>query len=58
MIGRMSLNNIRVVIDGVMSVETTTLPARIISLEFDGEKTDSTLWTNTSTTKTGKIEGR
>lgn len=57
MIGRMSLNNIRVVIDGVMSVETTTLPARIISLEFDGEKTDSTLWTNTSTTKTGKIEG-
>lgn len=57
MIGRVSMNNIRVVIDGVMSVETTILPAKIESVEFEGEKTNPKLWTNIKTPKAGTIKG-
>ena len=57
MISRMSLNTVRVVIDGVMSVETTTLPAKIESVEFDGEKANANFWTDIQTAKLGTIKG-
>jgi hypothetical protein len=56
-IGRVSLNTIRVVLDGVMSVETAALPAKIESVDFDNEKTNTTLWTDTATILTGTING-
>jgi hypothetical protein len=56
-IGRISLNTIRVVIDGVMTVETASLPAKIESVEFDNEKTNAMLWTDTSKPLTGTIKG-
>jgi hypothetical protein len=57
LIAAMSLNNIRVVVDGVMTVETASLPAKIESVEFDNEKTNATLWTDTSKPLTGTIKG-
>ena len=56
-ISRMSLNTVRVVIDGVMSVETTSLPAKVESIAIDGQDTDPTLWTDTTTEKIGTIKG-
>jgi hypothetical protein len=56
-LARVSLNTIHVVIDGVMSVATASLPAKIESVEFDNEKTNSTLWTDTSKPLTGTIKG-
>jgi len=52
-ISAMSLNRVRIVIDGVMSVETTTLPAKIESVKFD----DGTDWSDTTSPKTGTITG-
>jgi hypothetical protein len=52
-----SLNTIHVVIDGLMSVATASLPAKIESVEFDNEKTNATLWTDTSKPLTGTIKG-
>ena len=52
-ISAMSLNRVRIVIDGVMSVETTTLPAKIELIKFD----DRTDWTDTASPKTGTITG-
>lgn len=43
-LGAVSLNNIHVVVDGVMSVATNAVPATIQNIEFTGEKTNSSLW--------------
>ena len=52
-ISAMSLNKVRIVIDGVMSVEATSLPAKIESIKFE----DGTDWTDAKTAKKGTITG-
>ena len=55
-IGRVSLNTVRVVIDGIMTVESNAIAAKIESVVFDGEDTDPTIWTATGEKK-GTING-
>jgi hypothetical protein len=43
-LAHVSLNTIHVVIDGVMTVETAKIPAKIQSITFDNERTDANLW--------------
>jgi hypothetical protein len=45
LVRKVSLNTTRVVIDGVMTVESTTLAGKIESVVFDGEDTNAALWT-------------
>lgn len=54
-----SLNKITINIDGVMSVNTGAMPAKIEKISFDNEATDAKLWTVTgsATTLTGTITG-
>jgi hypothetical protein len=52
-VNRLSLNNVRIVIDGVMSVEASGMAAKIESVKFD----DSTDWTDTKASKKGTITG-
>lgn len=56
---KVSLNTICAVVDGVMSVDTTTLPAKIENVTINGEKAGNT-WTVASgatNTITGTING-
>jgi hypothetical protein len=55
-IGKVSLNSIRVVLDGVMTVEAGGIPAKIDSVEFDGGNSSSTVWT-TPGVKKATIKG-
>ncbi len=55
-IGKISLNSIRVVIDGIMTVETGAIPAKIDSVDFDDGNNNPALWT-TSGVKKGTIKG-
>jgi hypothetical protein len=52
-ISRMSLNRILIVVDGVMTVETTALSPKIVSIKFD----DATNWTDIASQKKGTITG-
>jgi len=52
-ISAMSLNRVHIVIDGVMSVETATLPAKVESINFE----DGTDWTDIDAAKKGTITG-
>ena len=59
-LGAVSLNHVRVVVDGVMSVATNAIPANIANVAFDGEKTNSSLWmasADSSATLEGTITG-
>ena len=55
-LGKVSLNSIRVVVDGVMTVETGAIPAKIDSVEFDDGNNSPALWT-TPGVKKGTIKG-
>ena len=52
-----SLNTIVVVIDGVMTVDTTALQPKIQSVTIDGEDTNATLWTGATADKPATING-
>jgi hypothetical protein len=51
-----SLNNIRVAIEGVMTVDVGTVPATIYSVDFD-KGNEATIWTTTGTDQAGTISG-
>ena len=53
---RVSLNTVRVVVDGVMSVETGAIPAKIESIAFDGGNDNPALWAEKGE-KRGTIKG-
>jgi hypothetical protein len=55
-IGKVSLNSIRVVVDGIMTVEVGAIPAKIDSVEFDDGNNNVALWT-TPGVKKGTIKG-
>lgn len=54
----LSLNKIRVVAGGVMSVNTQTIPANITSIDFVSNKDSLTFWSNTDTEQAGSVSGR
>lgn len=63
-ISQMSLNQVKVVVDGVMTLDTTTIAAKIDSVEFDKTEsghsdTDETFWEpgTDGGVRTGKIHG-
>ena len=63
-ISQMSLNTVTVTIDGVMTVETTTIAAKIDEVTFDSvsgcQPTDVCFWTdmeNQGGVRTGRIQG-
>jgi hypothetical protein len=51
-----SLNKIRVVIQGVMTVDVATVPATVYSVDFDGGNVPG-IWTKTKVAQTGTITG-
>jgi hypothetical protein len=53
---RISLNNLHVVIEGVMTVDVTTVPATIYSVDFKNGNSPS-IWTTTGTDQPGSITG-
>jgi hypothetical protein len=52
-----SLNNIRVGLEGAMTVDVNTVPATIYDVQFDSGNTDSSIWTKTGTEQKGTISG-
>lgn len=55
-IERMSLNNVRVVVDGIMSVDTNLVPAKIELVTFDQDDKSPSFWAATGD-KAGTIKG-
>jgi hypothetical protein len=56
LLNAISMNNIRVVVEGAMTVDVTTIPATIYSVDFD--KGDAnTIWTTIGQQQTGIIAG-
>ena len=53
---RISLNNLHVVIEGVMTVDVATVPATIYSVDFKNGNSPS-IWTTTGTDQPGSITG-
>jgi hypothetical protein len=56
LINGVSLNNIHVVIEGVMTVDVATVPATIYSVDFQNANLPS-IWTTTGTDQAGSITG-
>jgi hypothetical protein len=56
LVNGVSLNNIRVAIEGVMTVDVATVPATIYSVDFD-KGNEATIWTTTGTDQAGTISG-
>ncbi len=64
-IGQMSLNNVNVTVDGVMTIDTSAFAAKIDTVAFDkvdgcGDDTSSCFWTDTTVkggVRTGTISG-
>jgi hypothetical protein len=56
-LNRVSLNNIRVGLQGAMTVDVSTVPATIYDVQFDNGNTDASIWTKTNTPQTGTISG-
>ncbi len=54
---RLSLNSVRVVIGGAMSVDVTAIPATIYSVTFDEGDSSAALWTTPDGEHTGKLSG-
>ena len=56
LVNGVSLNNIHVAIEGVMTVDVTTVPATIYGVDFD-KGNEATIWTTTGTDQAGTISG-
>jgi hypothetical protein len=52
-----SLNNIRIGLEGAMTVDVSTIPATIYDVQFDSGNTDTSIWTKANTKQTGTITG-
>jgi hypothetical protein len=52
-----SLNNIRVVLEGSMTVNVATVPATIYSVDFNDGNANASIWTTTAKEQDGKISG-
>jgi hypothetical protein len=53
----LSLSNLHVVLEGIMTVEVTAIPATIYSVDFDSGNMDSSIWTTPKKDQKGKISG-
>jgi len=53
----LSLSNLRVVLEGVMTVDVASVPATIYSVDFDSGNSDSSIWTTLNKAQLGKISG-
>jgi hypothetical protein len=56
LINGVSLNNIRVVLEGVMTLDVAAVPATIYGVDFDSGS-DASIWTKTGVKQTGSITG-
>jgi hypothetical protein len=53
----LSLSNLHVVLEGIMTVDVAAVPATIYNVEFDSGNTDSSIWTTPSKDQRGEISG-
>lgn len=53
-----SLNSVRIVVSGIMTVDVETIPATITNVTFDKQSEGASFWKDTNHKQTGVIEGK
>jgi hypothetical protein len=53
-----SLNSVRIVVSGIMTVDVETIPAMITGVSFDKQSEGASFWSDTKDKQTGVISGK